>query len=480
MYTKNSLEFPVYKNALCAKMRSSRRGNCCFAARSHAEIALLRNLFKHRKNTGKPQIFHKGVTIPTQALLIMSISKENRYQSKEVIDMWKKGAKFVALALTFGVLASVAFQGSNYVYNQSLSGDGKAETSSQTAKTTADAVSTANTGEGAQEGVTAIAEASMPSIVAITNKSVQEMRNLFGQTQSYESESSGSGIIIGQTDEELLIVTNNHVVSSAQELSVGFVDETACEAKIKGTDASHDIAVIAVKMSDIPEETREQIKVIALGSSSELKVGEQVVAIGNALGYGQSVTTGIVSALNRQVTIDGNTYNLIQTDAAINPGNSGGALLNMSGQLVGINSAKLSDTSVEGMGYAIPVDDVLDIIEGLMNRTTRDEKAEEGEEGFLGISGQDVTTEVSKSYDMPKGVYITSVEEGSAADKAGLKKGYIITRFDGSSVSSISELKEQLSYYKAGESVEVVYSTVSDGEYTEQTVTVTLGKKPAE
>lgn len=480
LYTKNSLEFPVYKNALCAKMRSSRRGSCCFAARSRAEIALLRNLFKHRKNTGKPQIFHKGVTIPTQALLIMSISKENRYQSKEVIDMWKKGAKFVALALTFGVLASVAFQGSNYVYNQSLSGDGKAETSSQTAETTADAVSTANTGEGAQEGVTAIAEASMPSIVAITNKSVQEMRNLFGQTQSYESESSGSGIIIGQTDEELLIVTNNHVVSSAQELSVGFVDETACEAKIKGTDASHDIAVIAVKMSDIPEETREQIKVIALGSSSELKVGEQVVAIGNALGYGQSVTTGIVSALNRQVTIDGNTYNLIQTDAAINPGNSGGALLNMSGQLVGINSAKLSDTSVEGMGYAIPVDDVLDIIEGLMNRTTRDEKAEEGEEGFLGISGQDVTTEVSKSYDMPKGVYITSVEEGSAADKAGLKKGYIITRFDGSSVSSISELKEQLSYYKAGESVEVVYSTVSDGEYTEQTVTVTLGKKPAE
>lgn len=480
LYTKNSLEFPVYKNALCAKMRSSRRGSCCFAARSRAEIALLRNLFKHRKNTGKPQIFHKGVTIPTQALLIMSISKENRYQSKEVIDMWKKGAKFVALALTFGVLASVAFQGSNYVYNQSLSGDGKAETSSQTAETTADAVSTANTGEGAQEGVTAIAEASMPSIVAITNKSVQEMRNLFGQTQSYESESSGSGIIIGQTDEELLIVTNNHVVSSAQELSVGFVDETACEAKIKGTDASHDIAVIAVKMSDIPEETREQIKVIALGSSSELKVGEQVVAIGNALGYGQSVTTGIVSALNRQVTIDGNTYNLIQTDAAINPGNSGGALLNMSGQLVGINSAKLSDTSVEGMGYAIPVDDVLDIIEGLMNRTTRDEKAEEGEEGFLGISGQDVTTEVSKSYDMPKGVYITSVEEGSAADKAGLKKGYIITRFDGSSVSSISELKEQLSYYKAGESVEVVYSTVSGGEYTEQTVTVTLGKKPAE
>lgn len=394
--------------------------------------------------------------------------------------MWKKGAKFVALALTFGVLASAAFQGSNYVYNQSVNGKEKTESSAQETKTMADTVSTSDTDGGTQEGVAEIAESGMPSVVAITNKSVQEMRNLFGQSQSYESESSGSGIIIGQTDEELLIVTNYHVVSSAQELSVSFVDETVCEAKIKGTDASHDVAVIAVKMSDIPEETKEQMKVIALGSSSDLKVGQQVIAIGNALGYGQSVTTGIVSALNRQVTIDNNTYNLIQTDAAINPGNSGGALLNMSGQLVGINSAKLSDTSVEGMGYAIPVDDVLDIIENLMSRTTREEKAEEGEQGYLGISGQDVTAEVSKAYDMPKGVYITSVDTGSAAEKAGLKKGYIITRFDGSSVSSISELKEQLAYYKAGESVEVVYSTVSEGEYVEQTVTVTLGKKAAE
>lgn len=394
--------------------------------------------------------------------------------------MWKKGAKFVALALAFGVLASTAFQGSNYIYNQSVKTEEKTEASAQTETGLADAVSTQSSAEEGQMDIAAIAEQSMPAIVAITNKSVQEMRNLFGQTQSYESESSGSGIIIGQNDGELLIVTNNHVVSAAQELSVGFLDESVCEAKVKGTDASHDIAVIAVKMSDISEETKEQIKVISVGKSSELKVGEQVVAIGNALGYGQSVTTGIVSALDRQVTIDNCTYNLLQTDAAINPGNSGGALLNMSGQLIGINSAKLSDTSVEGMGYAIPVDDVLDIIESLMSRTTREEKAEEGEQGYLGISGQDVTSEVAQAYDMPKGVYITSVETGSAAEKVGLKKGYIITRFDGSSVSSISELKEQISYYKAGESVEVVYSTVSEGEYVEQTVTVTLGKKPAE
>ena len=390
--------------------------------------------------------------------------------------MWKKGATFVSLAVAFGVLASVAFQGSNYIYNQKVKEEAaETEAVSQAEVSQAEAVSAKE--QAAATGVSAIAEQTMPSVVAITNKSVQEMRTMFGQTQTYESESSGSGIIIGQSDEELLIVTNNHVVSSAQELSVGFIDESVCSANIKGTDAEHDLAVISVKMSDITDETKEQIKVISVGSSSELKVGEQVVAIGNALGYGQSVTTGIVSALNREVTIDDYTNSLIQTDAAINPGNSGGALLNMSGQLVGINSAKYSDTAVEGMGYAIPVDDVMEIIESLMSRTTRYEKAEEGEQGYLGISGQDVTSEVSEAYGMPKGVYITSVEEGSAAEKAGLKKGCIITKFDGSTITSISELKEQLSYYKAGEEVEVVYTFANGGEYTEQTTTVVLGQK---
>lgn len=391
----------------------------------------------------------------------------------------KKGSKFAAMALAFGVLASTAFQGSNYLYNKANGGTvtatDKAELNIASAVSSS-STDAAGTDTDSSASVSTIAEAAMPSLVAITNKSVQEMQSMFGQTQAYESESSGSGIIIGKTDTELLMVTNNHVVSGAQDLSVGFVDESVAEAVVKGTDADHDIAVIAVKLSDLSEDTLSAIKVIEIGSSSDLEVGEQVVAIGNALGYGQSVTTGIVSALNREVTIDNTANTLIQTDAAINPGNSGGALLNMSGQLVGINSAKYSDTSVEGMGYAIPVDDVVDIIENLMNRQVRTEKAAEGERGFLGISGQDVTSEVSQAYDMPKGVYITSVETGSAAEQVGLQKGDIITKFDGTSVSALADLKEQLAYYKTGEQVEITYSTRENGQYAEKTATVTLGQ----
>ena len=396
-----------------------------------------------------------------------------------MLKKFRKGVKFTAMALTFGVVASAAFQGTNFLFNQI---DGGAQEEQEARLSMADAVNTssdasASTEEGAagSSSVAAIADAAMPSLVAITNQSVQEMMNWFGQSQVYESQSSGSGIIIGQTDTELLIVTNNHVVDGAQTLSVGFIDETAAKAQVKGTDAEHDIAVISVNLSDLSADTLSQIKVIQVGSSADLQVGEQVVAIGNALGYGQSVTTGIVSALNRPVTIDGVTNTLIQTDAAINPGNSGGALLNMSGQLVGINSAKYSDTTVEGMGYAIPVDDVTDIIESLMNRTARTQKAPEGQQGFLGITGQDVTSEISEAYGMPKGVYITSVEEGSAAEKAGLQKGDIITKFDGTSVSSLSGLQELISYYSSGETVEITYSAVSDGQYTEQTAEVTLG-----
>ena len=396
-----------------------------------------------------------------------------------MLKKFRKGVKFTAMALTFGVVASAAFQGTNFLFNQI---DGGAQEEQEARLSMADAVNassdaSASTEEGAagSSSVAAIADAAMPSLVAITNQSVQEMMNWFGQSQAYESQSSGSGIIIGQTDTELLIVTNNHVVDGAQTLSVGFIDETAAKAKVKGTDAEHDIAVISVNLSDLSADTLSQIKVIQVGSSADLQVGEQVVAIGNALGYGQSVTTGIVSALNRPVTIDGVTNTLIQTDAAINPGNSGGALLNMSGQLVGINSAKYSDTTVEGMGYAIPVDDVTDIIESLMNRTARTQKAPEEQQGFLGITGQDVTSEISEAYGMPKGVYITSVEEGSAAEKAGLQKVDSITKFHGTSVSSLSGLQELISYYSSGETVEITYSAVSDGQYTEQTAEVTLG-----
>lgn len=393
--------------------------------------------------------------------------------------MLKKGAKTVALALTFGVVASGAFQGSNYVINQWIGEEGQVETVGgvklqQETNASGGGVTTANTKNGTKD-ISSIAQQAMPSVVSITNKSVQEIR-FFGQSQSYENESRGTGIIMGQTDTELLLVTNNHVINGAMEISVGFVDGELAEAKVKGTDSGKDLAVLSVKMEDIPEKTRAAIEVIELGKSSELQVGQQVVAIGNALGYGQSVTTGIVSALNREVTIENNTNTLIQTDAAINPGNSGGALLNMNGQLVGINSAKYSDTAVEGMGYAIPVDDVVDIIEGLMNRTLREEKVPEGEQGFLGITGQDVTSDVSGAFDMPRGVYITSVEEGSAAAKAGLKKGDIITRFDGSGVSTLAELKEQLSYYKKGEQVKLTVNQASEGEYQEQVVAVTLGE----
>ncbi len=389
----------------------------------------------------------------------------------------KKATKFTAAALAFGILASTAFQGSNYLYNRTNTETSVSETAKLNIASAVNSTADSDTSETSDNSVSSIASAAMPSLVAITNKSVQEMKSMFGQSQSYESESSGSGIIIGKTDTELLIATNNHVVSGAEELSVAFVDENVAEASIKGTDSDHDIAVISVKLSDLSEDTLSAIKVIEIGKSSDLEVGEQVVAIGNALGYGQSVTTGIVSALNREVTIDNTTNTLIQTDAAINPGNSGGALLNMSGQLVGINSAKYSDTSVEGMGYAIPVDDVVDIIENLMNREDRTEQVSEEQQGFLGISGQDVTSEVAGAYDMPKGIYITSVESGSAAENAGLKKGDIITKFDGTSVSTLSQLKEQISYYKSGEQIEITYSTQEDGSYTEKTVTVALGKK---
>ncbi len=393
--------------------------------------------------------------------------------------MLKKGAKTIALALTFGVVASGAFQGSNYMINQWMEEEEQAEAVGgvklqQAAGISEGGVTTANKGSGSLD-ISSIAEQAMPSVVSITNRSVQEIR-MFGQSQAFENESRGTGIIIGRTDTELLLVTNNHVVNAAKEISVGFVDGEMAEAKVKGTDSSKDLAVLSIKMEDLTEETKKQIRVIELGKSSELQVGQQVVAIGNALGYGQSVTTGIVSALNREVTIEDYTNTLIQTDAAINPGNSGGALLNMNGQLVGINSAKYSDTNVEGMGYAIPVDDVLDIIEGLMNRTLREEKAPAEEQGFLGITVQDVTAEVAGAYDMPKGVYITSVEEGSGAATAGLKKSDIITRFDGSSITSQAELKEQLSYYREGEQVKLTVSRAIDGEYQEQVVTVTLGK----
>ena len=326
--------------------------------------------------------------------------------------------------------------------------------------------------------VSEIAEEMMPAMVSITNISVQEVQSYYGmfgrgQSRLQESQSSGTGIILGENDSELLIVTNNHVVEDADTLSVCFVDDEVCEATVKGTDPDNDLAVIAVKKSDIPDETAKLIRAAVIGSSDELKVGQQVVAIGNALGYGQSVTTGIVSALNRQ--IDTTDAIMIQTDAAINPGNSGGALLNMHGEVVGINSAKFSSTEVEGMGYAISITTAMPIIEDLMNRTTREKVAEE-DASWLGIDGEDVTATISASYGIPQGIYVTSVYSDSPAREAGISANTIITHFDGIRVTSLSNLENRLQYYAAGETVELTIQTAEGNEYVEKTVTLTLGR----
>ena len=325
----------------------------------------------------------------------------------------------------------------------------------------------------------------MPSVVSITNKGVQEIRSFFG-TYQQETSGSGSGIIIGENETELLIVTNYHVVSDSTELSVYFSfdeqeeEKNVVSAKIKGYDSQKDLAVISVKLSDIPEEVKGQISIATMGDSSLLKVGEQVVAIGNALGYGQSTTTGIVSALNREVSVSaGNgeviTNKLIQTDAAINPGNSGGALINMKGEVIGINSVKLASQEVEGMGYAIPITAVEEIIGDLMNKETRD-KVDEAKAGYLGVNIVSVTKDVAQAYALPMGVYVKSVVEGSAAQKAGVKDGDVIIKVDGGSVSSVEELVEALSYFEAGETIEITVKTRESG-YEEQQMIVTLSNR---
>lgn len=325
--------------------------------------------------------------------------------------------------------------------------------------------------------VSTVAKNVMPSIVSITNKSVQEVRSIFGSgIREYQSVSAGSGIIVGKNDDELLLVTNNHVVEGAKQLSVSFIDDEVYEATVKGTDSENDLAVIAVKLADIKDSTMDEIAIATMGDSDELLIGQQVVAIGNALGYGQSVTTGIISALEREVEIDNLASKLIQTDAAINPGNSGGALLNMKGEVIGINSAKFASSQVEGMGYAIPISTATPIIEDLMNRKTRD-LVDKADASYLGIAGVAVSQDVSKTYDIPEGIYVSEVTEDGPADKAGITKGDIIKKFDGVSVSSMSEIKDQLRYYKAGETVKLLVKRSNGSEYEDVTIEVTLGRK---
>ena len=434
------------------------------------------------------------------------MNKDNR--NDKIRKIAKKGLTFSLCAVLAGGLAAGSFEGVNKLAGWSgattvEAASNKDETTltyAKSEKKDADASDsksdtgkdTGSTAKGSLD-VSEIVSEALPSIVSITTKSVQEVQNYFGmygmygyapQQQEQEVEGSGSGIIVGKNDDELLIATNYHVVEGADTLSVAFTDGNAVEASVKGFDEERDLAVVSVSLDDVEDDTMDAISIANIGSSDDLKVGEQVVAIGNALGYGQSVTTGIVSAKNRRMDSDNNTVtdgsddssdgvNLIQTDAAINPGNSGGALLNMEGEVVGINSAKLASTEVEGMGYAIAISDVTDILQNLMNETSRD-KLDDSEHGVLGIKGSSVSSEAVQMYGIPAGVFVKKVTEGGAADKAGLKANSVITEFNGKTVSSIDQLSEYLSYYEPDEEVELTVQVPHGTSYKEETVKVTL------
>lgn len=434
------------------------------------------------------------------------MNKDNR--NDKIRKIAKKGLTLSLCAVLAGGLAAGSFEGVNKLAGWSgattvEAASNKDETTLTYAKSekkdadTSDSKSdtgkdTGSTAKGNLD-VSEIASEALPSIVSITTKSVQEVQNYFGmygmygyapQQQEQEVEGSGSGIIVGKNDDELLIATNYHVVEGADTLSVAFTDGNAVEASVKGFDEERDLAVVSVSLDDVKDDTMDAISIAKIGSSDDLKVGEQVIAIGNALGYGQSVTTGIVSAKNRRMDSDNNTVtdgsddssdgvNLIQTDAAINPGNSGGALLNMEGEVVGINSAKLASTEVEGMGYAIAISDVTDILQNLMNETSRD-KLDDSEHGVLGIEGSSVSSEAVQMYGIPAGVFVKKVTEGGAADKAGLKANSVITEFNGKTVSSSNQLIEYLSYYEPDEEVELTVQVPHGTSYKEETVKVTL------
>ena len=448
-------------------------------------------------------------------------SKKPNRSGKKLNGQGRKFRTVVATAVVFGLVASAVFQGTNYVGSK-LNPQGKKSVQVQSTQTISQNKSSDSeeSVSGSTEGtssVSQVAKNAMPSIVSIVGVSVQEIPQIyqyFGYGQQQETQSSGSGIIVGQNDTELLIATNNHVVSGTNSLTVCFtnqdgsavtgngdVEKTSAEgesgstnqdgqdsslddvqsgavsAQIKGTDADNDLAVISVKLEDIPEDVLSEIKVATIGDSDSLQMGEQVVAIGNALGYGQSVTSGYVSALNRQVSSDDTDGTFIQTDAAINPGNSGGALLNMKGELIGINSAKIASDEVEGMGFAIPISKAEPILDEMMNQETRYKVEDEDKAAYIGITCENVTSDVNQMYGIPQGVYVDTVVEGGPAEKAGIKKGDVITKIDGTAIDAYKDLVDRLEYYEAGETVELEVYRAQDGEYNAQKISVTLGAK---
>ena len=410
--------------------------------------------------------------------------QDHKKKAKKTMSTAKKWGMTLAMAACFGLVAGGVFIGTAAVGTKVISTTEKTEEvtiPTTTTTTAADSSDTSDTVKATGEmSVKDVASSAMPSLVAISTTTVEEVETFFGTT-SQEVPASGTGVIVGQNDDELLIATNNHVVSGATSLSVSFIDDETVEGQIKGTDADNDLAVVAVKLSDIKDETKSQIKIAVMGNSDDLEVGDQVVAIGNALGTGQSLTSGYVSAKDRTISSQdestGETITsegLIQTDAAINPGNSGGALLNMNGELIGINEAKYSSTQVEGMGFAIPISKAEPILENLMNLTTRYKVSDE-DAAYIGINMADVSADVSQNYGIPTGVCIMSVVDGSPAADAGFKKGDVITTFDGRSISNAKGLKETLTYYAAGETVDVTVQRADNGEYKEVTLTLTLG-----
>lgn len=396
---------------------------------------------------------------------------------------FRKAMVSVSLGLFFGLFAGIGFyavqQGTGMLKtgtDTAVVGEVASEAATESSQSTPQLATNVTYVES---DVSDVVEKVMPAMVSIVNN-FTETANVFGQQYTQEEAASGSGIIVGKTDDELLIVSNNHVVESADTLTVTFIDGSEAQAQVKGLDSDMDLAVIAVSLNDLSDDTKNAITVATLGSSDDLKLGEPVIAIGNALGYGQSVTNGIVSALNREITLEnGSTGTFIQTNAAINPGNSGGALLNMDGEVIGINSNKIGGTAVEGMGYAIPITSASPIIADLMERQTRTKVAED-EVGYIGISQQEVTSQISQMYNMPEGIYVVSVEEGSAAANAGIMKGDIITKFDGSSISSYSDLQKMLQYYAAGDSVTITVQRPQNGEYVSVELNLTLGSRPAD
>ena len=400
----------------------------------------------------------------------------------------RKAAGITAAAVLFGTVAGGVMTGVNYVgarltgladITATAPAETEGTTTAQVPETSAASNNGSTTAVSTVTDVSSIAEKAMPSLVAINDTMTVEQNNFFGMPQTYQAQSSCSGIIVGQNDTELLIATNNHVVSGATDMKVTFTDSTQVAAAVKGTDSATDLAIIAVKLSDIPSDTMSKIKVATLGNSDNVKVGQQVIAIGNALGYGQSLTVGYISALDREITDEnGIQHTYIQTDAAINPGNSGGALLDLNGNVIGINAAKNASTEVEGMGFAIPISKAQEILNNLMTKKTR-EAVDESAQGYLGIQGTNIDANASKEYGMPVGIYVYKIVEGGAAANSDLKEKDIITKFDGQSVTNMEELKQMLTYYEGGSTVSLTVQSLVNGSYVEHEVQITLGTKPA-